>query len=59
MVFDRFETDDYLAAVRRACALYRRPSDWRGVRACAMRQHFGWDAAPQQYMALYEQVAVH
>lgn len=58
MVFDRFDTDDYLSAVRRACALYRRTGDWGDVRARAMGWHLGWDAAAERYMELYRQVAV-
>ena len=58
MVFDRFDVDDYLAAVRRACALFRRRADWHQVQANAMAQNFDWDAAAAQYVALYGQVAV-
>jgi starch synthase len=52
-VFERFDAGDYAAAVRRACALYARPADWRRVRATAMGQNFDWDAAAERYAALY------
>ena len=57
LVFDRFDADDYRAALRRAVALYRRPADWRQVQACAMAQHFDWAGAAARYLALYQQVA--
>jgi glycogen synthase len=28
------------------------------VQRCAMRQHFDWNAAAQQYLGLYRQIAV-
>ncbi|CAD5366224.1 glycogen synthase [Rubrivivax sp. A210] len=57
MVFDRFERADFVSALRRAIALYRRTADWRLVQARAMAQHFDWDAAAARYLALYERVA--
>ncbi len=55
-VFDPFTLEEAQRALRRAFALHRRPSMWRNVRACAMRQHFGWDTAALAYMALYRQL---
>ena len=55
-VFERFQLDDYRAAVRRACVLYARPAEWRRVQATAMAQNFGWDAAAARYAALYRAV---
>ena len=57
-VFDRFHVDDYLAAVRRAFTLHRRAEDWRQVQASAMAQRFDWDAAAEQYLAVYRNVAL-
>jgi len=56
-VFERFEVEDYLAAVRRALALWKRRNDWRHVQGAAMAQEFDWDAAASQYMAVYQGVA--
>ncbi len=56
-VFDRFSSDDYLAALRRAFALYRRDADWLTVQQRAMAQDFGWDAAAVQYAKLYRRLA--
>jgi starch synthase len=53
IVFDRFDAADLLRGVRRAFALYRRPSDWKAVRRRAMNQRFDWHAAAQDYFALY------
>jgi starch synthase len=55
-VFERFEVGDYRAAVRRACALYARPAEWRRVQATAMAQNFDWDTAAARYAALYRAV---
>lgn len=56
-VFDSFDTAGIDAAVRRAFALYKRRSEWEDVQAHAMQQQFGWDAAAEQYLALYRQIA--
>ena len=54
-VFDRFEPGDYARAMRRAFALYRRPTDWKRVRATAMRRPVDWATAAAQYIAVYQQ----
>ncbi len=56
-VFDRFEVDDYVTALRRAFALFKRKGEWHEVQRCAMAQAFDWDAAAAQYVAQYERVA--
>ena len=56
-VFDRFEADDLLRAIRRAFALHARHADWRTVQRRAMAPHFGWDAPASAYAALYRQLA--
>jgi starch synthase len=56
-VFDSFTMEGINAALRRAFALYKRPSDWRQVQARAMAQHFGWDDSAQQFSALYREIA--
>lgn len=53
-VFDSFDTPSFARAMRRAIALYRRPADWRRVRAGAMRQSADWQIAAAQYVATYE-----
>jgi starch synthase len=55
--FDGFSQPAYDGAVRRAFALFARPNDRYRVQRCAMRQHFDWQAAARQYLALYRQVA--
>lgn len=54
-VFDGFDADGYGRALRRAFALYRRPADWRRVRATAMRRPADWQAAAARYIGVYEQ----
>ena len=57
-VFDRFDVADYLAAVRRAFALYRHApqSDWRKVQGRAMAQPFDWETAAERYLAVIPDV---
>ena len=56
-VFDSFDGAGIAAAVRRAFALYKRPADWALVQQRGMQQQFGWDAAADDYLALYRQIA--
>ena len=56
-VFDDFEPARILLALRRAFALHARPTDWKAVQQRAMLQHFSWDDAAQQYLALYQSLA--
>jgi starch synthase len=51
--FGDFGAEGYARAVRRAFALYRRPSDWRAVRASAMRRPADWGSAAAQYLGVY------
>ena len=53
-VFERFDVEDLRRALRRAFTLWSRPREWRTVRTRAMAQRFGWDAAAERYLALYE-----
>ena len=56
-VFDRFDALDYVAALRRAFALFKRKGEWQEVQRRAMAQACDWDAAAAQYVAQYERVA--
>jgi len=56
-VFERFAVDDYVLALRRAFALFKRKGEWHEVQRRAMAQAFDWDAAAAQYVAQYERVA--
>lgn len=51
--FEDFNAGGYARAVRRAFALYRRPADWRAVRASAMRRPADWGSAAAQYLGVY------
>ena len=53
VVFDRMDPGDFLHAVQRALALYRRPQDWLQLQRTGMRQSFSWDTAAAQYAQLY------
>lgn len=51
--FDTFDAADFARAVRRAFALYRRPTDWRAVRANAMSRPADWGTAAARYLDVY------
>ena len=53
-VFDDLNALSLLSGLRRAFALFRRPSEWVAVQKNAMRQRFDWRAAAQHYLALYQ-----
>ena len=55
-VFDRFDVADYLSAVRRAFALHGRRNEWKKVQMRAMQQNFDWEAAADQYLAVYRSI---
>ncbi|NCN97547.1 MAG: glycosyltransferase, partial [Rhodoferax sp.] len=55
-VFTEFTQQALERAMRRALALYARPTEWRSVRQRAMQQPLGWDQAAAQYAALYRQL---
>ncbi len=55
-VFHRFDAQGLLRAIRRAFALYARPTDWQVVRTRAMKQPMGWDKAAVQYVELYRKL---
>jgi starch synthase len=57
-VFDAFELDGFVAAIRRAFALYGRRNDWQEVQQRGMRQKFEWDIAAARYLELYRHIAV-
>ena len=52
-VFNAFTADACGRALRRAFALWSRQEFWARVRASAMQQHFGWDAAARRYAEVY------
>ena len=52
-VFERFDQNDYQAALRRAFALFARKPEWQAVQQRGMAQDFGWDAAARRYIEEY------
>jgi starch synthase len=54
VVFERFELDDYLHALRRVFTLWETPSTWQQVQQAGMRTSHGWDRAAQAYAAIYQ-----
>ncbi len=56
-MFDDFSNEGFARALRRAFALYARPTDWHTVAARAMQQSFSWHQSASKYVALYQQIA--
>jgi starch synthase len=56
-VFGEFTQHAFERAVSRAFTLYAKRPEWNRVRTRAMQQPLGWDAAAQQYLALYQAAA--
>jgi starch synthase len=54
VVFERFDVTDFLRAIERMLALYRRPADWHQVQLTGMRQPLDWADAARRYQALYQ-----
>ncbi len=55
-VFDEETPEGFLAAIRRATALYDDDVSWQRVMRQAMTRDFSWAAAARQYVALYRQL---
>ena len=53
-VFDELSPAGFVGALRRAFALYRRPSQWRAVQRRGMSLRFDWHTASQHYQAIYQ-----
>jgi starch synthase len=52
-VFEGATSENLIAAVARALALYREPLTWRRLQLQAMEQDFSWTSSATQYAALY------
>jgi starch synthase len=53
-VFDALSAAGLSAALRRAFALYRRPSQWAAVQRRGMALRFDWPTAAKRYLAIYQ-----
>jgi starch synthase len=54
--FDAETPEALLAAIQRAVSLYGDAAAWRRLMRTAMSRNFSWDAAAQQYLALYREL---
>jgi starch synthase len=52
-VFDTPDLDSFLAAIRRALDLYRKPATWQRLQQTGMRQSFDWSHSAGHYLSLY------
>ena len=55
-LWDAFEADAMLDAIRRAASTYRRPELWSVLVRNGMTEDFSWDASAREYALLYKKV---
>lgn len=58
IVFHHMDPADFLHALRRTFALYRRPADWLAVQRTGMAQPLDWTDAASHYAHLYQDLLV-
>jgi starch synthase len=52
-VFEKYDADELLAAVKRAVAAFGQKRLWRGIMKEGMKQDFSWKASAAKYLDLY------
>ena len=57
-LFDSYDSTDFLAAIDRALALYRRKDKWVEIMKNAMAVDYSWIASARQYVEVYKRVAM-
>ena len=57
-LFDSYDSNDFLAAIDRALALYRRKDAWVKIMKNAMAVDYSWSASAREYVEAYKRVAV-
>jgi len=57
-LFDSYNSNDFLAAIDRALALYRRKDEWVKLMKNAMAVDYSWSASAREYVEAYKRVVV-
>lgn len=52
-VFEKYDPEELMGALRRALALFRKKTAWRGIMKQGMRQDFSWKTSATKYIDLY------
>src|SRR4030095_312078 len=55
-LFDSYDSNDFLAAIDRALALYRRKDEWAKIMKNAMAVAYSWSRSASEYAALYKRL---
>ncbi|MCS7000618.1 MAG: glycogen synthase [Bacteroidota bacterium] len=55
-VFHDYTAEAFLAAIKRALALYKKPTYWASLVANCMSQDFSWATSARQYDAIYRRI---
>jgi len=53
-VFEKYDPDEMLAAIKRAVAIYPKTRKWRRIVKEGMRQDFSWARSADKYLELYQ-----
>jgi starch synthase len=55
--FASYEPEDFLAAIRRALAVFEEKPAWQTLMRNAMAQDYSWARSAAEYVEVYERVA--
>jgi 1,4-alpha-glucan branching enzyme len=56
LLFDSYDSNDFLVAIDRALALYRRKDEWAKIMKNAMAVDYSWSVSARQYVKAYKRV---
>lgn len=56
VVFHAYAADDFLSAIKRALALYKKPTYWVTLVHNCMSQDYSWSKSVRQYDAIYREI---
>lgn len=55
-VFERYDAQELLSAIRRALDLYKKKDAWRRLVVNAMKCNFSWEVSAKKYLKLYRKI---
>lgn len=55
-VFEKYNTNGFFNAIKRALVIYRDKSAWRKLVTRAMKSDFSWESSAKKYIGLYKKI---
>lgn len=55
-VFEKYNADEFLAAINRALLLYKNEDDWNSLVVRAMKYDYSWEKSADKYIEVYEKI---